>query len=65
MKTIFGIISVIAFIFDLIHIFNIVTSYNLWVVSGTMSTKAYYTDLTNSLLLLIPIVFVLILVSKS
>jgi hypothetical protein len=63
-KGIFGLISFFIFLFDLSHIIELVTHYNEWIASGIMDTAALQEDLTNSLLLMLPIIFVLVLVFK-
>jgi hypothetical protein len=65
MRAILSGISLIAGLFDIYHIIDIVTHYNILVVEGNMSTTQYVTDLTNSFLLLIPILFVFFFAAKG
>ena len=63
-RWIFGLLSIIAFIFDFSHIVDIVQNFNSRLASGTTTYELYHNDLTNSLLLIIPIALVLIWVFK-
>jgi hypothetical protein len=64
-KGIIGIISLIAAIWDINHIFYLISNRNSLVSSQAMTEARYYEDVSNSFLYLVIIIFVGVFITKS